>query len=134
MQTLDIDLDVKKVLNSKGAIICLWTGFIIGIVRLVLEFLSKEGTIIVSKETLLFEFLQINFLHFALFLFILCSIILIVFSKLTSKQITKNIEGLTIGTRERVRDSQKFNDIFFSIILVIVVLLLWLVFSPLGMG
>lgn len=121
-------------INSKGAIICLWTGFIIGIVRLVLEFLSKEGTIIVPKETLLFEFLQINFLHFALFLFILCSIILIVFSKLTSKQITKNIEGLTIGTRERVRDSQKFNDIFFSIILVIVVLLLWLVFSPLGMG
>ena len=121
-------------INSKGAIICLWTGFIIGIVRLVLEFLSKEGTIIVTKETLLFEFLQINFLHFALFLFVLCSIILIVFSKLTSKQITKNIEGLTIGTRERVSDSQKFNDIFFSIILVIVVLLLWLVFSPLGMG
>ena len=121
-------------INSKGAIICLWTGFIIGIVRLVLEFLSKEGTIIVPKETLLFEFLQINFLHFALFLFVLCSIILIVFSKLTSKQITKNIEGLTIGTRERVSDSQKFNDIFFSIILVIVVLLLWLVFSPLGMG
>ncbi len=121
-------------INSKGAIICLWTGFIIGIFRLVLEFLSKEGTIIVPKETLLFEFLQINFLHFALFLFVLCSIILIVFSKLTSKQITKNIEGLTIGTRERVSDSQKFNDIFFSIILVIVVLLLWLVFSPLGMG
>ena len=121
-------------INSKGAIICLWTGFIIGIVRLVLEFLSKEGTIIVTKETLLFEFLQINFLHFALFLFVLCSIILIVFSKLTSKQITKNIEGLTIGTRERVSDSQKFNDIFFSIILVIVVLLLWLVFSPLGLG
>ncbi len=121
-------------INSRGAIICLWTGFIIGIVRLVLEFLSKEGTIIVTKETLLFEFLQINFLHFALFLFVLCSIILIVFSKLTSKQITKNIEGLTIGTRERVSDSQKFNDIFFSIILVIVVLLLWLVFSPLGMG
>ncbi len=121
-------------INSKGAIICLWTGFIIGIVRLVLEFLSKEGTIIVTKETLLFEFLQINFLHFALFLFVLCSIILIVFSKLTSKQITKNIEGLTIGTRERVSDSQRFNDIFFSIILVIVVLLLWLVFSPLGMG
>ena len=121
-------------INSKGAIICLWTGFIIGIFRLVLEFLSKEGTIIVTKETLLFEFLQINFLHFALFLFVLCSIILIVFSKLTSKQITKNIEGLTIGTRERVSDSQKFNDIFFSIILVIVVLLLWLVFSPLGMG
>ena len=121
-------------INSKGAIICLWTGFIIGIVRLVLEFLSKEGTIIVSKETLLFEFLQINFLHFALFLFILCSIILIVFSKLTSKQITKNIDGLTIGTRERISDSQKFNDIFFSIILVIIVLLLWLVFSPLIMG
>tara|TARA_B110001454_G_scaffold218232_1_gene245668 strand:- start:563 stop:2242 length:1680 start_codon:yes stop_codon:yes gene_type:complete len=121
-------------INSKGAIICLWTGFIIGIVRLVLEFLSKEGTIIVSKETLLFEFLQINFLHFALFLFILCSIILIVFSKLTSKQITKNIDGLTIGTRERISDSQKFNDIFFSIILVIIVLLLWLLFSPLVMG
>jgi len=121
-------------INSKGAIISLWTGFIIGIFRLVFEFLSKEGTIIVSKDTFLFYFLQINFLHFALFLFILCSIILIVVSKLRSKQIIKNIEGLTIKTRERINDSQKFNDIFFSIILVIIVLLLWLVFSPLIMG
>ena len=76
------------------------TGFIIGIVRLVLEFLSKEGTIIVTK-TLLFEFLQINFLHLPYFYLFMFNH-LIVFSKLTSKQITKNIEGLTIGTRERV--------------------------------
>jgi len=59
-----------KWINAKGAIVSLWLGFIVGIFRLVAEFLSNEGTIVVAEDSLLGLFIGVNFLHFALFLFL----------------------------------------------------------------
>ena len=59
-----------KWINAKGAIVSLWLGFIVGVFRLVTEFLSNEGTIVVPQDSLLGLFIGINFLHFALFLFL----------------------------------------------------------------
>jgi len=54
-----------KWINGKGAIVALWTGFALGIFRLVAEFMNNEGTIDVAPTSLLGHYLDINFLHFA---------------------------------------------------------------------
>ncbi len=50
-----------KWINSRGAIVALWTGFVVGVFRLFAEFLANNGTIIVENDSLLGMFLGINF-------------------------------------------------------------------------
>ena len=57
----------KKV-NGKGAMAALWTGFIIGLSRLVLEYMTKESGLEISQTSLLGTLVTMNFLHFAIFL------------------------------------------------------------------
>ena len=61
-----------KWINAKGAIVALWTGFALGIFRLVTEFLTKEGILTVAEESLLGMLLSINFLHYAILLSWFC--------------------------------------------------------------
>ena len=56
-----------KRVNSAGAMASLATGFILGAARLILE-LTKD-----SKSGLLYWYADINFLHFAIFLFAICT-------------------------------------------------------------
>ena len=70
-----------KWINARGAIVALWTGFALGILRLVTEFLSKEGIIDVADDSLLGMMLSINFLHYALILFIFSTTVLMIVSK-----------------------------------------------------
>ena len=96
-----------KWINGKGAIIALWTGFALGIFRLVAEFMSNEGTITVASSSLLGRYLDINFLHFALFLFILCAIILVVVSKFTTPQAVESLELVTFQKNRSTEDSSR---------------------------
>ncbi len=123
-----------KWINARGAIVTLWVGFIIGIFRLVFEFLNNEGSITVEEESFLGIFLGINFLHFALFLFILCAIILMVVSKMGQAQPEEQLELVTFQ-KSTSKPTFKFSkDGILTIILVLLVLILWAVFSPLGLG
>ncbi len=121
-----------KWINARGAIVALWAGFVLGVLRLVTEFMSKEGSLNVEKDSLLGIFLEINFLHFALFLFLFCALVLMVVSK-TGKQ--QSAEVLQAVTFDRVRPRPPFTfstDVVLTIVLVLLVLLLWWVFSPWG--
>ena len=123
-----------KWINAKGAIIALWVGFILGIFRLVFEFLNNEGSIVVEDSSLLGMFLGINFLHFALFLFILCAAILMIVSKMGTPQPAAQLELVTFQ-KSTTKSSFKFSkDTVLTIILIVLVLTLWAVFSPLGLG
>lgn len=121
-----------KWINARGAIVALWTGFAVGIFRLVMEFMNNNGSLTVATDSMLGYFLSINFLHFALFLFLFCSAILIVVSKLGTPQPAKSLELVTF---QKNAQSIKWNfDATLTLILIGLVIILWILFSPLGVG
>lgn len=123
-----------KWINATGAIVSLWVGFIIGVLRLVLEFMSNEGTITVAEDTLLGQFLGINFLHFALFLFLFCALILMAVSKMGQAQSPEFLELVTFQKRTAGVKFKWSSDSILTIILIVAVLSLWLLFSEWGIA
>jgi SSS family solute:Na+ symporter len=123
-----------KWINARGAIVTLWTGFAIGIFRLVMEFMSNNNSIIVTKGSLLDYFLEINFLHFALFLFLFCSAVLMIVSKLSTTVSEKSLELVTFQKNTTPVTFKWTTDVILSIVLPVLVLLLWAIFSPIGVG
>ncbi|MFM1931000.1 MAG: hypothetical protein RL226_303 [Bacteroidota bacterium] len=127
--------------NGQGANAALWTGFVLGIGRLVLEFLSapdKEGLRIlhIQPGTLLDLFVSMNFLHFALVLFMISSLVLFIRSLLSPSQEEHTIADLTY---DKTRSSTEIvpgirMDVALSLLLIVAVVVLWLIFSPLGIA
>ena len=123
-----------KWINARGAIVALWVGFAIGLFRLVSEFLNNEGSIIVQENSVLDRFLGINFLHFALFLFVFCAAILMLVSKSGHPQSEESLELVTFQKGEFRSKFRWSNDGGLTIILIALVLILWWLFSPLGIA
>ena len=122
-----------KWINARGAIVALWTGFALGILRLITEFLSKEGIINVAEDSLLGTMLGINFLHYALILFIFSTTVLMIVSKTGKPQ----DEGLLSQVTFQKRKKSGFRwsaDVVLTLILIILVLVLWAVFSSWGIA
>jgi SSS family solute:Na+ symporter len=118
---------LSKRVNSRGAIAALLTGFVLGIARLVLE-LTKD-----SLSGFLYKYADLNFLHFAFLLFLVCTLVLVVFSYLATAPSSQKTDGLTIqtitaegGEEER---AWKKRDFILSLLLIICVWLIWIYFS-----
>lgn len=79
-------------LNAAGAIASLAAGFVLGIGRLVAE-LGKD-----SLSGFFYWYADINFLHFAVFLFVVCACVLVVVSFVTPEPEPEKIKGLTFAT------------------------------------
>ena len=123
-----------KWINANGAIVSLWVGFVVGIFRLVTEFLANEGIIEVNEASILGAFLGINFLHFALFLFIFCAIILMVVSKMGEPQPSDTLELVTFQKRSERPKVKWSSDATLTVILIGLVLVLWVLFSTWGIA
>ncbi len=123
-----------KWINARGALVTLWSGFAIGMLRLILEFLSNEGSIIVNPSGPIAYFLNINFLHFALFLFIISSAILMIVSALTRPQDPSELSLVTFQKKKSSVPFKMSQDIWLTIILITLVLTIWILFSTLGIG
>jgi len=123
-----------KWINAKGAIVSLWLGFIVGIFRLVAEFLSNEGTIVVAEDSLLGLFIGVNFLHFALFLFLFSGSVLMLVSKLTQPQPIETLELVTFKSRNLRPKFTWSTDMTLTVVLIGLVLMLWTLFSPWGIA
>ena len=114
--------------NSKGAIVSLITGFFLGMGRLIAE-LNKS-----ALDGWLYSYANINFLHFAILLFVICSAVLIGVSLLTKEPSAGQLAGLTYSTKDREIKS-KLNhawlrkDLIFTVILVLCVAAIWILFS-----
>jgi len=119
--------------NSTGALCALFIGGAIGTVRLILELLA--GSISLDYPLLQWV-LNINYLHFAVILFLISSFILIVVSLLSEKENILKIKRFTFSWHETVIPT--FTDsgggtriglaritLLFSIILLIILLGLW---------
>ncbi len=118
-----------KRLNSQGAIACLISGFVLGIGRLVAE-LNKS-----DLSGVMHWYADINFLHFAVVLFAVCSVILIVVSLLTPAPAPEKVAGLTRTTLEPASDpavesdpAWRRKDVWFTVALVVIVGLIWIIF------
>jgi solute:Na+ symporter, SSS family len=82
-------------LNASGAITSLLTGFVLGATRFVLE-LADKGSPFTSGVAR--WILDMNFLHYAIFMFVVCSLVLIVVSMMTPAPDRRQLAGLTFAT------------------------------------
>lgn len=114
-----------KRLNAKGAMAALLSGFVLGAFRFILE-MNKSS---LTEGSLLHQFATINFLHIAIFLFVICSAILIIVSLMTPAPDPKQIEGLTYDRNLKSDSSGKRLDTLLTIILLVIILGLWFYFS-----
>jgi SSS family solute:Na+ symporter len=121
-------------INARGAIVSLWSGFVLGITRLVTEFLAKEGVLQIDEGSILARLLSINFLHYALFLFLFCAVVLILVSLTAPRQSGEQLKLVTYQ-KQRGEEVKGFKlDFGLTILLIAAVLALWILFSPLGLG
>jgi SSS family solute:Na+ symporter len=114
-------------LNAYGAMAALITGFGLGILRLALE----ASGVTTTGNALLDLYANSNFLHFAIFLFLVCSAVL-VFASLTSPpQPLHQIKDLTWSITEYRREGARFKPglVVLSVLLLFCVAGLWLWFS-----
>ncbi len=113
--------------NAFGAMASLITGFVLGMGRLIAE-LTKQ-----NLSGVLRTYADINFLHFAILLFVICSVVLVVASLLTPAPAPEKVSGLTFakappGAITRATPGRRA-DLALSLLLVAAVAALWIYFS-----
>jgi solute:Na+ symporter, SSS family len=124
-----------KRINARGAIWSLWTGFVLGMLRLLLEVFVSEGFIAPVEGTLLHLFVKSNFLHFAIFLFAVCSAVLVLVSLTAPPHPAEKLKDVTYVRPEKGAGFSPTNrDFWLTLLLIVAVIALWIVFSPWGIA
>ena len=121
-------------INSSGALAALIGGFSAGMIRLGLE-INKANL----ADGIWLSIAELNFLYFAIFSFLSCIAILIIVSILTPAPDYDKLEGLTYETtlstdKENSKNSWNNIDVLNSAIIIAIVLMILLYFSPIGIG
>jgi SSS family solute:Na+ symporter len=93
-------------LNGQGAISSLLVGFVLGAVRFIAEVLDKTAHY--SSPSLRW-LVDMNFLHYAIFMFVVCSVVLIGVSMMYPAPERKKLAGLTFATVDDKVDSVDVN-------------------------
>jgi solute:Na+ symporter, SSS family len=84
--------------NRAGAIASLLTGAAIGVTRFVLEVARHNPA--VSESPLLTRIVEIHFLHFAVLMFVISTLVLVLVSLTTAPESAAKLRGLTFATLE----------------------------------
>ena len=119
-----------KRVNAHGAVAALATGFVLGMGRLIAE-INKD-----SLGGVLLDYATVNFLHIAIILFLISSAVLVVVSLATPAPGAVKLAGLTLASRTEDETSPvdrsdlawKRQDIFLSVVVVILAASIWLYF------
>ena len=117
-----------KRINGEGALASLLVGFVLGAVRFVLE-------VVYAGEPLtgfLAFYVRMNFLHFAILMFAVCVVVLIVVSLLTPAPGPEKTTGLTFGAPGAAAGEQTGAgrlSAVFALILIGAVISLWIYFA-----
>ena len=117
-----------KRVNARGAMAALLTGLVLGMGRLAAE-LNKP-----RLDGFLFTYADINFLHFAIVLFVICTLVLVVVSLATPAPTPAKVTGLTFQTAEEPTADVggargRAMDVTLSAGVVLCVAAVWLYFS-----
>src|SRR5213594_1788780 len=121
-------------LNGSGAIASLITGLVLGLLRLILELTNKASGGGLTPGTLWHWIATINFLHYAVLLFVICTFVLFIVSMMTPPPPAEKIEGLTYRkadaavTDAESKGERKF-EVGLSVLLVALIGVLWIVFA-----
>jgi SSS family solute:Na+ symporter len=94
-------------MNGQGAISSLLTGFVMGTVRFVLEVTDKNAHYSAGAVRWL---LDMNFLHYAIFMFVVCSAVMIAVSLATPAPERARLAGLTFATVDEKMDATYVRD------------------------
>lgn len=117
--------------NARGAMAALIVGFVVGMSRLAAELMKSE------LSGWLYVFADINFLHFAIFLFVICVLVLVFVSFTGPQPPAEQLAGLTFATagpeseipRMRKHRLWKRHDLWLSLGLIACVAAVWLYFT-----
>ena len=114
--------------NAHGAMAALIGGFILGVGRLIAE-LNKDGL-----TGWMQTYATINFLHFAVLLFVICTAVLIAVSLMTAPPPPEKVDGITFDTTQRTTEGPRGRgwrrtDVVLSVLLALCVGAIWLYFS-----
>jgi len=125
----------SKRLNSKGCLAALIVGFLLGVFRLAIDTPVKliEG-FQYQQGSLLWIISNIYFQYYSVFIFLVCVIVMIAVSWLTSVPSYERISGLTYGTvndehRRLSRGSWDWRDVAASVVVLAVILAAYLYFN-----
>ena len=118
-----------KRLNATGAIWSLGVGFVVGVGRLAAE-MGKSSL----GEGWLASLVGINFLHFAVLLFAICSAVLIAVSLMTAPQSDEELRGLTYRTAGANADMGsdpvwRRRDVVLTVVIATGVAATWILFA-----
>lgn len=117
--------------NGTGAIATLLTGFVFGAARFITEVAVKAGW---TTNPHLKSFAAINFLHFAVYLALISLAVFVIVSLLTPPPPDKNLEMFSRDTSldkaDETDNVAEGHNKTLSFILVSIILVLWLYFSP----
>jgi len=122
-------------LNGTGAMASLCTGFVLGALRLILELVNGPAQTGLG-DGMWAWYAEINFLHFAVLLFVICTVILIGVSVFTKPPTDAQVTGLTYGKPDvgepgealAAGASGRKLDLGLSLVLVAMLGVLWIVF------
>ena len=123
----------SKRINAKGAFSAMVIGFGIGIFRIILE---------LNKSTLSgfwYDFANLNFLYFCIILFLISIALMIIISLLSEAPSEAQLNGLTFATtvnedKASSRASWNAKDVWLSVFVIVIIVAIFLYFSPLGVG
>ena len=123
---------IWKRVNAQAAIVTLFSGLFLLILRLGSEIATNEGII---ESGFLYDFASVNFSYMAIWMFIFSVALCISTSLLTSEPDYKKIQGLSYGTltsSDRISSEKSYStiDVVLSIVLVLIVIGILLFFSP----
>lgn len=113
-------------LNARGAMASLYTGLILGMSRLVAQIAVGN-----DQESWLYDFANYNFLHFAIWLFVICSAILVLVSLTSQKPELEKIKNITYekSSKSFWANPSTRKDIGWSMLVVVGVACVWIAFS-----
>jgi SSS family solute:Na+ symporter len=122
-------------LNAKGAYSAMVAGFIVGMLKLTAQLFQEQ----LPVGSLLHQFATINFLYFCIYLFLFSVAVMVIVSLLTPRPTYDHVEGLTFATtvaedKASSRASWNGRDVVLSLIVVVIILCIFLYFSPLGIA
>jgi SSS family solute:Na+ symporter len=120
-------------INGAGALAAMVSGFVVGILRIVLELFRH------SLTGFLHTFATINFLYFCIILFIFSIVVMVVVSLLTEKPSEAQLNGLTYRTtvaadKAQSRASWNRRDVVLSLAIFVVIVVIFVYFSPFGIA